>query len=255
MAQTGYGTRTDQEIIGKIHLIDDGTGNYGTLAVDGTSTLTGAVTAASTLAVTGALTASSGITSTGGQGVLGTQAFKYLLNEPTSVLAATIDGRGNASAVSATLTSGTVYAVQMPIESGVTAHNITLFSLTAEATGTHAWVGIADKNRNVLAVSVDKTAAAYFAANTAITTAVTIDGTNPWVNATTDMYYIFVCVVASGTMPTFAAAPALAHANISAVAPIYCGSSDTGKTTPYAVAAQMGTLTATAGHNFYAYIT
>lgn len=40
----GYGNPVDDEVIGKLHLLDDGTGNYGTLQVDKASTLTGLVT-------------------------------------------------------------------------------------------------------------------------------------------------------------------------------------------------------------------
>lgn len=181
----------------------------------------------------------------------GTKAFMYQYLEPTGAKAATIGGRAAATAASATLTSGTVYAFAMPIESGLTISNLTLVSLTAEATGTHAWVGVANSAGTVLGVSADNTAAAYFAANTATTTAIA----TPFITTYSGMYYGFVCVVASGTMPTFAATTAMANAAVSAVAPVYCGTALTSQTTPVAVGSALGTITGTAGHALYAYLT
>lgn len=185
----------------------------------------------------------------------GSKAWMYQYLEPTGAKASTVDGRMSATSTAATLTTGTVYECALPIESGVSIANLTLASLTAEATGTHAWVGIADNTNKVLAISTDQTGAAYFAANSLITTAVTIDGTNPLVTAYTGLYYMFVCVVASGTMPTFASAPAFTHVAITTAAPIFCGSSLTAQTTPVAVASSLGTITPLAGMQIYAYAT
>jgi hypothetical protein len=184
-------------------------------------------------------------------GVTGSKAWMYQYLEPTGVLAASVDGRMSATSTSAALTTGTVYAVAMPVETGLLVTNITLVSLTAEATGTHAWVGLADNTGKVLAISADNTGAAYFAANTAVTTALA----NPFTTSYTGLYYMFVCVVASGTMPTFAAAPAFTHVAISTAAPIICGTTLTAQTTPVAVGSSLGTITPTAGHQIYAYLT
>ena len=138
----------------------------------------------------------------------------------------------------------------------VTISNISLFVGTAEVTGTHAWVGITDSSLKVLAVSLDNTGSAYFGPNSsAVTTAVTIDGSNPLVTAYEGLYYVFVCVVASGTMPTFEAIPTLTNAAFPAIAPVLCGSSSTSQTTPVAVGATLTALTATIGHQFYAWMT
>lgn len=181
----------------------------------------------------------------------GTKSWLYQYLEPTGTKAASLDGRASATAASATLTSGTVYAFAMPIESNLLISNLTLVSLTAEATGTHAWVGVADLNGKVLGISADNTGGAYFAANTATTTAIA----TPFTTAYTGLYYGFVCVVASGTMPTFAASTAMANAAVSAVAPVYCGTTLTSQTTPVAVGSSLGTITGTAGHALYAYLT
>jgi hypothetical protein len=181
----------------------------------------------------------------------GTKAWMYQYLEPANTLAASVDGRASAAAASAALTSGTVYAFAMPIEAGLTISNMSLVSLTAEATGTHAWVGVANNLGKVLGISADNTAAAYFAANTATTTALA----TPFTTAYTGLYYGFVCVVASGTMPTFAASTAMANAAVSAIAPVYCGTTLTSQTTPVAVGSSLGTITGTAGHALYSYLT
>lgn len=184
-------------------------------------------------------------------GVTGTKAWLYQYLEPTNSKASSVGGRDVASVASAALTTGTVYAFALPVEAGLLISNVTLVSLTAEATGTHAWVGVADSTGKVLGISADNTAAAYYAANTATTTAIAA----PFTTATTGLYYAFVCVVASGTMPTFAAAPAFAHAAISTVPPIICGTTLTSQTVPVAVGSSLGTITPTAGHQIYAYLT
>lgn len=181
----------------------------------------------------------------------GTKGWLYQYLEPANTLAASLDGRASAVAASAALVSGTVYAFAMPIESGLTISNMTMVSLTAEATGTHAWVGVANSAGKVLGISADNTGAAYFAANTAVTTAIA----TPFVTPYTGLYYGFVCVVASGTMPTFAASTAMANAAVSAIAPVYCGTTLTSQKTPVAVGSSLGTITGTAGHALYAYLT
>lgn len=234
--------------------------NAGTLIADvmvdnGNLTVGGAFAVTGTTTFSGSVNAVNGLVVSGNGGLQGSKAWLYQFLEPTGAKAASVDGRMSATSTAATLTTGTVYEVAIPIEKGVSIANLTMVSLTAEATGTHAWVGIADNTNAVLAISVDKTAAAYFAANTAVTTAVTVDGTNPLVTTYTGLYYAFVCVVASGTMPTFASAPAFTHAAIATVAPIICGTSLTSQTTPVAVASSLGTITPTAGHQIYAYAT
>lgn len=184
-------------------------------------------------------------------GAQGSKAWLYQYAEPTGVKASSLDGRVTATAASAAITSGTVYAFAFPIESGLLVSNLTLVSLTAEAGGTHAWVGVADNTGKVLGISADNTGAAYYAANTATTTAIAA----PFTTAYTGLYYGFVCVVAGTTMPTFAANPAMANAAVSAIAPVYCGTTLTGQTTPVAVGSSLGTITGTAGHALYAYLT
>lgn len=180
-------------------------------------------------------------------GITGSKAWMYQYLEPSGAKAASVDGRMSATSTSAALTSGTVYETLLPIEAGLTLSNLTLFSVAAEATGTHAWVGLADNTNKVLTVSADNTGAAYFAANTLTTTAIP-----SFTTTYTGYYYLFVCVVA-GTMPTFASAPAFTHAGLATAAPIWCGTSLTSQTTPVAAGSSLGTITPTAGHQIYGY--
>lgn len=180
----------------------------------------------------------------------GTKAWLYQYLEPANAKASSVDGRMSSSGTSTAGTSGTIVCFAMPIESGLTISNLTLTSIAAEATGTHAWVGIANSAGTVLGVSADNTGAAYFAANTVTTTAIA----TPFTTTYTGLYYGFVCV-AAGTVPTFAAAPAFAHVAISTVPPIMCGTALTGQTTPVAVGSSLGTITPTANHQLYAYLT
>jgi hypothetical protein len=180
----------------------------------------------------------------------GTKAWTYQYLEPSGTKAASFDGRMSATSTSAALTSGTVYAYALPVESGLLISNLTMVSIAAEATGTHAWVGVANSAGLVLGISADNTAAAYFPANTAVTTAIA----TPFTTTYTGLYYAFVCV-AAGTVPTFASAPAMTHVAISTLTPVMCGTTLTAQTTPVAVGSSLGAITATAGHQIYAYLT
>lgn len=181
-------------------------------------------------------------------GVTGSKAWMYQWLEPTNTKAASVDGRMSATSTSAALTTGTVYECALPIESGLTLSNLSLVSIAAESGGTHAWVGLADNTNKVLTISADQTGAAYFPANTAVTTAIP-----SFTTTYSGLYYLFVCVVAATTMPTFASAPAFTHVAITTAAPIFCGSSLTGQTTPVAIGSSLGTITPLAGMQLYGY--
>lgn len=184
--------------------------------------------------------------------ILGASDFswQYGYLEPSAALAATVDGRLSASSTTAAMTSGTVYACAIPLPNGLTVSNISFFVTTAEATGTHAWCGIADNGGTVRAISADQTGAAYFGpVNSFVTTAMA----TPYTTTYDGLYYLFVCTSAT-TMPVFAAAPALSNAAVSSQAPVICGSALSGQTTPVAVSSSLGTITGTAGHQFYAYV-
>lgn len=181
----------------------------------------------------------------------GLKAWLYSYLEPAGTVASSVDGRMSATSTTAALTSGTVYVNALPIDAGAIIRNISLFPTTAEATGTHAWAGIANSAGTVLAVSADNTGAAYFGP---VATAVATPLAAPLVAPYSGLYYAFVCVVAT-TTPVFAAAPALTHANIPGIAPVLCGSTLTGQTTPVAVGSALGAITGIAGMQFYTWMT
>lgn len=201
------------------------------------------------LTTTGGITASGAIVAT--SGITGSKAFLSAYTEPANTKAFSIGGRGEATVASAALVSGTVYAVLTPIETGLLISNVSLYAVGAESGGTHAWVGVADNTGKVLGISADNTGAAYFPATTLVTTALAA----PFTTTYTGLYYTFVCVVAGTTVPTFAARTALANAAIANIAPVYCGTALTGQTTPVAVGSSLGTITGTAGHALYTYLT
>jgi hypothetical protein len=170
--------------------------------------------------------------------------------EPASVVGVTVP-RTLVSSSTAALTSGTVYCCGIALNKGVTVTNISLFVAgTAESGGSHAWVGLANSARSVLAVSADQTGATYFSGTqAAVTTALAA----PFVTTYGGLHYVFVCVV--GTTPLFASAPALENAALGTIAPVLCGTSSTSQTTPPATGTVLTALTATAGHLFYAWLT
>lgn len=173
-----------------------------------------------------------------------------LPTEPAGVVGVTVP-RTLASSSTAALTSGTVYCCAAALAKGITVSNVSLFVAgTAESVGTHAWVGVANSSRTILGISADNTGAAYFGGtNTAVTTALAA----PFTTTYSGLHYVFVMVAA--TTPVFAAAPALVNAALGNAAPILCGSSSTGQTTPPAAGTALGAITATAGHLFYAWLT
>lgn len=185
-------------------------------------------------------------------GGTGTKGYLYQYLEPTGTKAASQDGRMSSSGTSTAATTGIVVAFAMPIESGLLISNLTLTSIAAEATGTHAWVGVADNTGKVLGISADNTGAAYFAANTATTTAIAL----PFTTTYTGLYYGFVCVAAT-TVPTFAAAPPLTHVAISTLPPILCGVCTAlgAQTTPVAVGSSLGVIAPSINHQLYCYLT
>lgn len=181
-------------------------------------------------------------------GVTGSRAWLYQHLEPAGAIAASVGGRGQATFQSPALASGTVYEVAMPVDAGLAVCDIVLCSVAAQAAGSHAWVGLADRNNTVLTVSADNTGAAYYTANTLVSTSVPCI-----ITSYTGLYYLFVCVVA-GTMPTFASAaapvsPALSNAN-----PVLCGTSLTGQTAPVAVGSSLGPIAPAAGYQLYGYL-
>ena len=147
---------------------------------------------------------------------------------------------------SVTLTAGTVIGTLIGLRAGQTVTNLSIITgATAASTPTNQWAGLATPpeltaaaTTKVVAISADGLTAAM-AASTVITFAM---GT-PYLVPKTGYYLAFVCVAAT-TGPTASASVTLGTTGRGAVKPWLGGPGDTSKTTPYAVGATVGALTA-----------
>lgn len=177
---------------------------------------------------------------------------------PAQAVAATMPRR-QATAISNTLTSGTLYLALITIPGGTTVTNCTMFTATTAKTGgTHGWYVLLDTTFKVVAVTADQTDAAtvWGATNTGYPLAFGATFT-PTVTAN---YYVGVMVAQSaGGTPTFSVSTALsaglAAATGIAGGVVQCGTSSTGQTTPPALNATLTTITGAAAFNLYAYLT
>jgi hypothetical protein len=134
---------------------------------------------------------------------------------------------------------------------GTVINNIVWLSgSTAGVTMTHQWGVVANSARSVVAVTADGVAAAI-GANATITYPITSPAASYTV-PTSGLYYIGVMVAAT-TPPTFAGATG-GNAASSAIPPILAGTSNSGATTPPALAATLTAITATANVT-YIYLT
>src|SRR5215831_2036681 len=148
-------------------------------------------------------------------------------------------------------TSGTLSVVAIGLPQYMTLSAITMSTKgTAKAGGTHGWYVLLDSGRVVRMVTADQTDAAtvWGTTNTAYTLA-----TNSYTTTYTGLYYLGIMVAAT-TMPTILSAGAAASTGIVSAAPILAGTSSTGQTTPPALGATMGALTAVVNLTFYGYV-
>lgn len=166
-----------------------------------------------------------------------------LLNdEPTGTLARTIP-RAQVQNLTQALASSVPTARIVALPAGMKVSNLSLMVsvATGETGGSHAWVALTDNNANVLAVSNDSTAATYFAAGTYVTTPLASSVTTSY----TGDYYCVVCVTATQAPNVGGAPGAGANAVLSGTAPTMMGTFPN-QSTPPAVGANLGTLTAQA---------
>lgn len=175
---------------------------------------------------------------------VGLSASALLTAPATGAVAQSVD-RSQATLAdlgASVLTSGTIYAIQVPLAVGSLVTTLTVQSgETAGATLTHRWMGIMDSGLVVRAVSADNTGASL-AADTVDTytmaTPLRITGVGPW--------YAFLNVTGT-TPPSLDGIVDYDVDSIGAAVPILAGTSTTGKTTPPAVGSAAQTaLTAVA---------
>lgn len=167
------------------------------------------------------------------------------LDEPAGTLGRTMPRSNIIAAALSALTSGTVYVCRLLLPHGIPVSNVNILSnATAEATGTHCWAGLAGRDLVVKGISADNTGAAFFAASTFQQFALGAQYVTEY-----DGYYYVLFNCTATTPPTLSGNTL--PAGIASQAPILCATSDTGKTTPYALGATLGALTASTQH-FYA---
>lgn len=184
------------------------------------------------------------VVTAGGLGALSLPLYA----QPYGCTAASM-ARSQASNTAIAPASGTLCVTSLVIPQYTVVSNLTFVTGgTAETGGTHGWHVLLDSTLKVVAVSADQTGAAVWSpANTPITLA----ATSAYTTTYTGLYYIGVMVVATG-MPTFNGSAGLGTSGAMGQAPVFCGTSSTGQTTPPAIGTTMTALTA-ASFNFYAY--
>lgn len=162
---------------------------------------------------------------------------------PTGTLAETVS-RSQVGGNSSFLTSGKIYAAlcvlpPRPITNVIWRSATT--PLTLGSSDNHLWVGIADINGNILALSADDTAAVW-AANSALTKALTA----PYTPGSRQLGYILLCVAVGGTGGTLPSlATAAINSGLSGSAPVRTGNADTlSPATPPTLPFTMAALTA-----------
>jgi hypothetical protein len=155
-----------------------------------------------------------------------------------------------AGSASGALVSGTVYVTAIPLPKGLLISNLTMFTnIAAKTGGSHGWYVLLDSSRVVRAVTADQTDAAtvWGAASTPYPLA-----TNAYTTTYAGLYYIGVCIVASGMPSITCSGPALA-AGINVATPMLAATSSAAQTTPPITGTTMGVLAGAGNFQFYGY--
>jgi|HubBroStandDraft_6_1064221.scaffolds.fasta_scaffold00184_3 hypothetical protein len=178
------------------------------------------------------------------------------ITAPTGTLSATALRQELTVAAMAFPGTGVLQLVQthVPINTKISNFNF-LAGTTGDAGPTHQWMALYDNARNLLAISADATSTAITASVVATYPVANINN-NPGAPASgsaaaatsfttyyTGRYYIGL-MIATGNAPTFTASAAVVAANT--VVPINSGASTGSLTTPTAIPAVAGAITASA---------
>ena len=202
--------------------------------------------AASTLTTDNNLTVGGTASVTGAATING--ALPAVSTAPTGATAETFP-RIVATAGAGSLTSGTLYltAIQMP--KGAVVNNITYCTKgTALAGLSHGWYLLADSGLVVRAVTADQTTGSWLSAtNTVYTLPVAASYTTTYAG----LYYVGIMM--NATTPAVITASGVPPAGIASLAPVLCGTSNTGATTPPATGTTLTALTANSNMTFYSY--
>lgn len=170
-----------------------------------------------------------------------------LLAAPSGAKAESFSRLTGSGYVPSTFVSGTVYASLFPMPGGLPVSQMGIMIGSAAATVTHAWIGLVDSGLVVRAISADTPGASQL---TAGFDAVPMAMTGLYTVPASGDYYAIACIVA-GTMPQIAGNSMVTSPTTTA--PIVCGSSQTGQTTPPALGSTIPALTGASGFHFYAY--
>jgi hypothetical protein len=235
----------------------DANGNTQLVMIGTHSVQLGNILSGASPAATGSSFLAAGVGAPGASGLLTDAAHVHpsasMLNVYQLPSGATAENvpRHVCTASSAAGTSGTLYLASIGLPSGLLVSNITLCTGSAAKTGgTHGWYVLLDSGLVVRAVTADQTDAATVWGT--INTAYTLPVGTPYTTTYSGLHYIGVMVAeTAGTMPNWAYPNAFN--NGLQIAPFPYAISSSGQTTPPALAATMGALTATTNKGFYTY--
>jgi hypothetical protein len=150
---------------------------------------------------------------------------------------------------STTGVSGTLYLVGLGMPKNLPVNNITFGCKGTIAAGlTHGWYVLADSGLVVRAVTADQTTGGFMGTANALFTLAT---TAAYTTTYTGLYYLGFMIAAT-TMPNVGTAGNVPGAWTSN-APILCGSSNTGATTPPALGATLTAIANNGNFTMYAY--
>lgn len=170
----------------------------------------------------------------------------YALLRPTGAVRATFPRAGTPFTAQSALASGRRYLVAIPLLAGDVVTTIAFVSgATALATGSNQWFELLDSSRTRLAVTADDGATAWPAS-----TEKALNLTAPYTVVTSGLYYLGICVVAT-TVPNLQGVSSTSP--VQTIAPVLCGNSDTGLTTPASAPSPAAALTM-AGQYVWAYV-
>lgn len=154
------------------------------------------------------------------------------------------------------LTSEQVYVSAIALPAGVPVSNITLVLGNAQFTlvdVTHGWYALLDSGRVCRAVSADQTSGNWGPSSANLPVTLSVAG-SAYTTTYAGLYYVALCITYTSTSGEFVTTNITSVGGLSLTAPLLCGTSSTGQTTPpVAGSTTLGAITGTSTGRFYAY--
>jgi hypothetical protein len=153
------------------------------------------------------------------------------------------------------LTSSLVYVSALPLAKGTPVNNITLQLGNLQFTlvdVTHGWYALLDSSRVVRAVSADQTSGNWGPSSANLPVTLSVAGSS-YTTTYGGLYYVALCITFTSTSGEFVQSSITSVGGMNTTAPLLCGTSSTGQTTPPSTGTTMGAITGTTGGRFYAY--